>query len=113
MFDVRKEKVPQLFECSSLCFSCCFPWTPRLGDAGTCEHLPISLLPVPAPHRALCQLRALQPRAMLGHCAGSSATPAIPPGQEHPWGGVSEGPCCFGDALLRSVLFGPSKVEVK
>lgn len=27
--------------------------------------------------------------------------------------GLKEGPCHFGDALLRSVLFGPSKVEVR
>lgn len=27
--------------------------------------------------------------------------------------GLKEGPCCFGDALLRSVLICPSKVEVK
>lgn len=27
--------------------------------------------------------------------------------------GLKEGPCRFDDALLRSVLFGPSKLEVK
>lgn len=138
-----------------------------------CLH--ISLLPIPAPHRALCPAQSCTPSCQHSPlCAGSSATPAVPLGAgatrldggtprevwvnaqtlaSHgalvqpckPWCdalsapiaragtpgvwrclveapcvplgggglGLKEGPCHFGDALRRSVLFGPSKVEVR
>lgn len=82
MFSVGKQKGPQLFEPSFLCFSCCFLCMQRLRLPA---RLHISLLPIPAPRHALCPARSCAASCQCSpQYAGSSATPAIPLGQEPP-----------------------------
>lgn len=81
-FSAGSERVPQLFEPSSLCFSCCFLCMQQLCLLA-CLH--ISLLPTPACHRALCPARSCAVSCQGSPwCAGSCATAAIPLGQEPP-----------------------------